>query len=431
VAEGRTPGWQFGRTSAFESHRVVVSSEDHSLFEHDGHETSSFALLRYDISAHDSGNALSIVATYPFSAMALSMALIDDSTGDVIELELTSSLEGDKETSPVLSLENDMASYIEVPALEAGQYTLEIALQRSLFLPTSHHATCLGFDLVVEYVTRNPRGHDPATYEVISVRPLTLEAIKASEEKVIEVDFDRPVVLDDLVGGLADRSYVCSLYAKDDGSVIHPRSARQEREDRTLRLDFDFSKASPSPAGRCYTLKCSTKDTKDTEKIQPMQEETSYCFESTQDLVHDAVAHCNPNAFPKLDHEHGHCVCAEPYTGSDCEKCEAGFKAEKEAHGSDDKEHTVCVIDHEHVTAVVCNSHGKPKSSGGWTSIKHVTCDCHEGYGGKYCDYCKDPTHAFPDCTANISASIYDPDAMHHFLSRKKYNEHGYSTAAA
>lgn len=128
MAEGRTPGWQFGRTSAFESHRVVVSSEDHSLFEHEGHETSSFALLRYDISAHDSGNALSIVATYPFSAMALSMALIDDSTGDVIELELTSSLEGDKETSPVLSLENDMASYIEVPALEAGQYTLEIAL---------------------------------------------------------------------------------------------------------------------------------------------------------------------------------------------------------------------------------------------------------------------------------------------------------------
>jgi len=43
---------------------------------------------------------------------------------------------------------------------------------------------------------------------------------------VIEVDFDRPVVLDDLVGGLADRFYVCSLYAKDDGSVIHPRTAR-------------------------------------------------------------------------------------------------------------------------------------------------------------------------------------------------------------
>jgi len=60
--------------------------------------------------------------------MAMSMALLSDTTGDVIELELTSSLEGDKESSPSISLEADMASYIEVPALEAGQYTLEIAV---------------------------------------------------------------------------------------------------------------------------------------------------------------------------------------------------------------------------------------------------------------------------------------------------------------
>lgn len=79
---------------------------------------------------------------------------------------------------------------------------------------------------MVEYVVRRHESHDDGMYEVLSVRPLALEAIRASEEKVIEVDFDRPVVLDDLVGGLADRFYVCSLYAKDDGSVIHPRTAR-------------------------------------------------------------------------------------------------------------------------------------------------------------------------------------------------------------
>jgi len=54
--------------------------------------------------------------------------------------------------------------------------------------------------------------------------------------------------------------------------------------------------------------------------IRPMQVETSYCFESTSELEHDTIAHCNPNALPKLDqNEHGHCICAEPYTGSDCE----------------------------------------------------------------------------------------------------------------
>ena len=45
------------------------------------------------------------------------------------------------------------------------------------------------------------------------MRPLYLDVIKLSGEKEIKVDFDRPVVLDDLVGGLADRFYVCSLYA--------------------------------------------------------------------------------------------------------------------------------------------------------------------------------------------------------------------------
>ena len=179
--------------------------------------------------------------------MAMSMALIDSKTGDAVELELTSSLEGERDSTPTLSTENDMASYIEVPALDAGRYVLEIAIQKSLFLPTKRHPTCLSFDLVVEYVARRHEGQDGGFYEVLSVRPLALEAIKASEEKVIEVDFDRPVVLDDLVGGLADRLYVCSLYAKDDGSVIHPRNARQERQGHTLRLDFDFAKSSSSP----------------------------------------------------------------------------------------------------------------------------------------------------------------------------------------
>lgn len=60
-----------------------------------------------------------------------------------------------------------------------------------------------------------------------------------------------------------------------------------------------------------------------------------------------------------------------------------------------------------------------------------MTCDCDKGYGGKYCDWCLDPTHAYPDCVAEISSEIYDPTAAHTFLARKRYNEHGYSTSAA
>jgi hypothetical protein len=43
-----------------------------------------------------------------------------------------------------------------------------------------------------------------------------MNAIRPSDEKVIEVDFDKPVVLDDLVSGLADRFYICSLYDKEN-----------------------------------------------------------------------------------------------------------------------------------------------------------------------------------------------------------------------
>lgn len=164
-----------------------------------------------------------------------------------------------------------------------------------------------------------------------------------------------------------------------------------------------------------------------------MQEETSYCFESISELEHDAISHCNPNALPKLDQkEHGHCICAEPYTGADCEKCEAGFKpAKQESNGEKGRSHTKCIIDHDHVTAVLCNSHGKAKSAGGYTSVKQVTCECDEGYGGKHCDYCTDATRAFPDCSPGISSAIYDPTSAHAFLARQRYNEHGYSKAAA
>ena len=90
----------------------------------------------------------------------------------------------------------------------------------------------------------------------------------------------------------------------------------------------------------------------------------------------------------------------------------------------------MCVIDHEHLSKAVCSSHGRPKSHS-VTSIDQVECECDEGYGGRYCDYCKDAGLAYPDCDPGLSAAIYDTGATHAFLARRRYDEHGYAPSAA
>jgi hypothetical protein len=236
------------------------------------------------------------VATYPFSEVEMSMSLYEERTGALTQVESTSSLEGDRESGTPLSEASDMASYVEVPWLEAGRYRLEIVLRRSLFLPTKQYPTCLAFGLVVEYVARTRGSADRALYEVLSVYPLTLSHLSVDAEKVIDVHFDREVVLDDLVSGLPERFYVCTLVnTQDPKDKIRPRSVRVEASS-ALRLDFDFSRAAIPANNRCYTLKCSTKDTKGEEAIGPMQAQTSYCFDTTQDLANTVSARCNPLA---------------------------------------------------------------------------------------------------------------------------------------
>lgn len=164
---------------------------------------------------------------------------------------------------------------------------------------------------------------------------------------------------------------------------------------KTIRLDFDFAKASPAPYGNCYSLVCSTEHSKGHEVIRPMQEDTSYCFETKDEFEHDSVAHCNPFAEPKLGPK-GKCICAQPYIGDDCEKCDRGFTAAIHTH-SNGQEHTRCMVDHDHLTTAVCNSHGRPKETR-ITHISEVTCVCDKGYGGRYCDFCTDPSYAYPDC---------------------------------
>jgi len=131
-------------------------------------------------------------------------------------------------------------------------------LRRSLFLPTKQYATCLAFGLVVEYVAREQGRADAGMYEVLAVYPLTLSHLDASDERVIEVVFDREVVLDDLVDGLPSRFYVCQLVnTADPKDRIHPRSVRTDAG-TSLRLDFDFALATIPANNRCYKLQCST-----------------------------------------------------------------------------------------------------------------------------------------------------------------------------
>ena len=213
------------------SQKVALHSDDMTMYEHDDGKTNNFALLRYKVSMRNSGNALTILATYPFSELQMSMRLVDDRTGGVVAVHRTSSLEGPKHTSHILSLQNDMASFIEEPRIEAGMYTLEIAIPRAAFLPTKEHSSCLNFDLVVEYVSRThgQNAEHDGLYDVIGIRPLSDQKMWKTDAKIIDVDFDREFEFDDLVSSLADRRYVCSLFNKiDKKNIIHPVSATKE-----------------------------------------------------------------------------------------------------------------------------------------------------------------------------------------------------------
>ena len=95
-----------------------MRSDENSLFHHDHTVRESFAVLQYPIRVTGSGNALSIVATYPFASMVATMVLIDTSTNNVVKVETTASLEGNERVTPFIQRTTDMASYIEVPAID-------------------------------------------------------------------------------------------------------------------------------------------------------------------------------------------------------------------------------------------------------------------------------------------------------------------------
>jgi hypothetical protein len=161
--------------------------------------------LHYSIAISGSGNALSIVTTYPFSELQMTMRLLD-SSGDMLQSERTAPLE---DKVQLTKSKPDMASYIEEPDIDDGLYTLEISIPRASLLPTTEFATCVDFNLAIEFVHKNSRpGATPTElanmpFDVLAVRPLQMMDLWKSEERIITVHFDRPVSLDDLSEGRA------------------------------------------------------------------------------------------------------------------------------------------------------------------------------------------------------------------------------------
>ena len=76
--------YNFGRSTNNVNDKFTLRGDDTTLYQHEGTETASFAVLTYKVAVSESGNALTILSTYPFQRMGMQMTLTDESTGDIV-----------------------------------------------------------------------------------------------------------------------------------------------------------------------------------------------------------------------------------------------------------------------------------------------------------------------------------------------------------
>ena len=100
-------------------------------------KNENFEVMKYRIKVEESGNALSVMATYSFEFVVLALSLVDLKTKNILAIEDIATLEDLQAGLEAESMDDDMVSFIEVPKLDAGEYELQILVMRSLFLPTS------------------------------------------------------------------------------------------------------------------------------------------------------------------------------------------------------------------------------------------------------------------------------------------------------
>jgi hypothetical protein len=161
-------GFTFGREKKFIKEKITLRSDDQTLYHHGTEQESNFAQLLVPIDISTSGNAFSVVTTFPFASMVAAIGVYDMNSQNMIAVERTSALEGNERVSPFVSRVKDMTSYLEIPKIEAGRYKLIIEVPRAYFLPTKKFQTCLNFDLVIEYIIRDEKAEsNPGIYDIL------------------------------------------------------------------------------------------------------------------------------------------------------------------------------------------------------------------------------------------------------------------------
>ena len=102
-------------------------------------EDENYFTIDLDINIMDSGNALSVISSFNFEGLFLKMSLKEKTTKKVIANERFTSLEdviesGAEMQQAIIMSENNMLSLIEIPSIPRGTYSLEISVNKFLFL---------------------------------------------------------------------------------------------------------------------------------------------------------------------------------------------------------------------------------------------------------------------------------------------------------
>jgi len=122
-------------------------------------EDSEFYNIEFNLDIQSSGNALSVITMYRYQDVVLGLTLQNKENSEVLAKESEALLDDALDENYQESFSNNFATFIEQPSIEAGQYKLVVHIPKAGFAKTKAFATCLSFDMTVEYVPR--RGNGP------------------------------------------------------------------------------------------------------------------------------------------------------------------------------------------------------------------------------------------------------------------------------
>lgn len=301
----------------------------------------------------ESGHAISIFTSNQFTNSDTTLTLKHkngrvvavDKTAMLGEVEETVETFTESKSKNAVSLKpdlesRDMMSYIELNEIEAGDYTLKIGVPIAFFLKSSKFDTCLDFDLVVEYVSRQKtadEGEDDEDLplQMIGISPVGAKDLTLNDKLSLQVIFDKQVDSRSLASGESELTRVCTLqYLKDKDLTLTPEQTFFSQNFATLTFNFNehagvlknaFNNIDSEEV--CFNLICQTEPGKDLQEIIPIADMSQYKYCLTTRQKPSSIKMCNGYAKPKF--EEGQCICTFPYSGETCDRCEEGFEAKR------------------------------------------------------------------------------------------------------